>query len=292
MGSAPVRRDSDTRLESSLRRGAYVGPGMSGVYAVRHHPGQALTLPAADASVTFGDWVQPDSAEQDISGGQSYVLATVRGNPGLPADFSDEAEATMLRLREVFASDLTQTVGSSYQRDGGGDTSQPVATLMHMVIPPSALLGMPAIPPSDADVLAAGADGYVLESSTGVATALLVEGVIESSEFEGATIRQATEAQWTPDDSVFGITYSTPGELSGQSVLTTAPGDGDPYSVTPTIDGNGGAVLVLAWDGQVSGVGWDVLTTAFLNFHHIPGDPLATLTATYTPPRYRFYFLT
>lgn len=48
MGSAPVRRSAEARLDSSLRRGAPVGPGASGVYRVRRaHASEAPDLPRA-----------------------------------------------------------------------------------------------------------------------------------------------------------------------------------------------------------------------------------------------------
>lgn len=84
MGSAPVRHDADTMLESTLRRGAHVGPGMPGVLQVRHAGGSGGDVPAT----LVGPWIQPDDVDysQDYGANPVATLAqqthTTDSQPG------------------------------------------------------------------------------------------------------------------------------------------------------------------------------------------------------------------
>lgn len=82
MGSAPVRRDPDTLLDSSLRRGSYVGPGMHGVYRLRRRPSGPPLAPQ-----TVGDWITPDPYDTGIDW---TTMARIFRRAPVSDNFSDE----------------------------------------------------------------------------------------------------------------------------------------------------------------------------------------------------------
>ena len=148
MGSAPVRRTWQTRAASSVRRGAYVAPGVAGVRRVRDAASNSGAAPAASGSTTPpGDLVPVywyDAADATTSdwpghgahgatlaagGTPTLVPSAVNGQPGVRLDTgegyggSETAHAFTAGMTALYVVKMGTNPGSKLQINAGASTS-------------------------------------------------------------------------------------------------------------------------------------------------------------------------
>ena len=274
MGSAPVRRDADTLLVSSLRRNAPVGPGQPGVYGVRHKHGSSVAAPAT----TVGPWITPDP-ETECGAFNGSALSS-RGDYYFPTgDFT----SSLLQAYAGFDTAGAETVVGVTSYAGGGDDFHGLAQVTDVTISfvyPPYVPGFVDYPSGATGVEYESLAGVPLEDAT-VSGTMRISSLGESDGYDATVRTLATGA--SPD-------WFTPGELAAMDLVVTVPWLASVGGVTPASD----VEWTFSEDARRYVTVWEVITQAVALSGPSYGGNATYLSLSasrlYQPPRYRFTF--
>lgn len=306
MGSAPASGSFEGRLGSSARRGAYVAPGMHGVYRVtRSRTTQARTLPRARPNLF--PWIPQEGTDHstnlifagmatggdlvttDIYTAESQsVLINGTGDTADPIVFSGDRSG-------YFRTDAT---------DVSPDRAAPGAGYAVALVNPTGVSRSTPDPDDTPDGMHVEyrGDGLPHPVSVHIFGDVGTTRSSGSSGPEGATLLAAPGSTWNP---FVAAPYDlpdwwTPTELAAfetiQSVSGAAAGGG---SVTTTavdfthdiddVTNNGSLVLILGFDCELDGNGWALsLADQTVSFQDGFGDSMLFAVVTFSQPDYRY----
>lgn len=271
MGSAPVRRDPDTLLDSSLRRGTYVAPGVYGAYRLRRRPAGPPLAPQ-----TVGDWITPP--EQTESGSFTSHALSSRGESYHPITGTVDFPTS---LAEAYAGYDTagaeEVLNTSYA--GAGDDLHALAQIDDVTVsffyPP----WEPTIP-----------DGATVEYESGAgfptsdATVTATMRVNTSGESDGYGASLLATAPGTVPD------WWTPTDMGAMTLIFAVPWLADVGGVVPASD----IEFTFTDDVYRWVTAWDLIVEAQTVSAPIYGGNATYLSLgaerTYQPPRYRFHY--